>query len=67
MMLNRSNHMPIRTRIETTYSTTGLVRAFFQNKISGDTQLQKYIVQSAHAYDFVTFQNSDALSNSSPL
>ena len=46
---------------------TVFVLAGFQNRISGDTQLQKYISQSAHAYDFVTFQKSEARSKWSPL
>ena len=67
MMLNRSNHIPISTRMETMYRTTGLVRARRQKSTSGATQLQKYMVQSAHAYVAVTFQKSEAFSMCSPL
>ena len=41
---------------------TGFVLALFEKRISGEMQLQKYIVASAHAYDPVSRQNSEAFS-----
>ena len=40
MMLKRSNHIPMSTRMDTMKRITTLVRAFFQKKMQGMTQLQ---------------------------
>jgi len=67
MMLKRSNHIPIRTTTDTAKSPTELTRTRRQNSASGAMQLQKYMSHSAHAYDFVTRQNSDERSKTSAL
>ena len=48
-------------------AAAGLGRARREKSTSGAMQLQKYMVQSAHAYESVTFQKSEAFSMCSPL
>ena len=61
-MLKRSNHMPISTRIETTYSVITWVRGFFEKRTSGAKLLQTYWSQKAQAYCLVALSKSEARS-----
>ncbi len=47
-MTNRSNHMPMFTRIERTNTKIMLVRTFLNQKNCGTSTLQLIMVQYAH-------------------